>query len=48
MKKKLYVTPETAVFRLSAVQVLMVSGNGPSLAPEGNVNNIPLDDVIAF
>jgi hypothetical protein len=48
MKKKLYITPSTAVFRLSALQVLMVSGDGPSLAPEGNVNNNPLDGVIAL
>ena len=48
MKKKLYVTPETAVFQLSALQVLMVSGGGPSLAPGGNVNNDPVDGVVAF
>ena len=48
MKKKLYVTPATAVFRLSALQVLMVSGGGPSLAPEGNVNNKPEDGIVAF
>lgn len=47
MKKKLYVTPATAVFRLSALQVLMVSGEGPSQAP-GNVNNNPKDGVEAF
>jgi hypothetical protein len=47
MKKNIYITPVTEVFRLSALQVLMVSGEGPSQAP-GNVNNNPKDGVEAF